>query len=84
MKVRNMTSSKGNSIPNQFVITEEGRGAKMNKEKLHCPQCGQELKILLFLGIFPEFVVCGKCKTAYTITKDNKKGYCLKAIAKVI
>ena len=30
MKVRNMTSSKGNSIPNQFVITEEGRGALGN------------------------------------------------------
>jgi hypothetical protein len=30
MKVSNMKSSNGNSIPNQFIITEEGRGANGN------------------------------------------------------
>ena len=27
MNIRNMTSSRGNSVPNQFVLTEFGRGA---------------------------------------------------------
>jgi len=30
MKVKNMTSSKGNSIANQFVIEDKGRGALGN------------------------------------------------------
>ena len=30
MKVENMTSSNGNKIANQFIITEEGRGALGN------------------------------------------------------
>jgi hypothetical protein len=30
MKVKNMTSSRGNTIANQFIITEEGRGANGN------------------------------------------------------
>ena len=30
MKVQNITSNKGNKIANQFIITEEGRGALGN------------------------------------------------------
>ena len=30
MKVRNMMSSSGNSVPNQFIISDEGRGALGN------------------------------------------------------
>ena len=30
MKVENMTSRNGNSIPNQFILTDEGRGANGN------------------------------------------------------
>ena len=30
MKVQNMTSSRGNSVPNQFIIEDEGRGALGN------------------------------------------------------
>lgn len=30
MKVRNMTNSSGSSVPNQFIITEEGRGSQGN------------------------------------------------------
>ena len=30
MKVRNMTSSRGNAVANQFIISEEGRGANGN------------------------------------------------------
>ena len=30
MKVKNMTSSKGNKVANQFIITDEGRGALGN------------------------------------------------------
>jgi hypothetical protein len=30
MKVSNMVSGSGNSIPNQFIITDEGRGALGN------------------------------------------------------
>ena len=30
MNVRNMTSSRGNTVPNQFIITDEGRGALGN------------------------------------------------------
>ncbi len=30
MKVRNMTNGKGRAIPNQFIITDEGRGALGN------------------------------------------------------
>ena len=30
MKVQNMTSSKGNSVANQFILTDEGRGALGN------------------------------------------------------
>lgn len=30
MQVQNMTSNKGNNIPNQFIITDEGRGALGN------------------------------------------------------
>jgi hypothetical protein len=30
MKVQNMTSSKGNTIANQFIIIQEGRGALGN------------------------------------------------------
>ena len=30
MKVKNMTSVNGNTIPNQFIISEEGRGANGN------------------------------------------------------
>jgi len=30
MKVSNMLSSKGNPVPNQFVITDEGRGSNGN------------------------------------------------------
>ncbi len=30
MKVENMTSSSGNKVANQFIITEEGRGANGN------------------------------------------------------
>lgn len=33
MLVENIKSPKGNNIPNQFVITEEGRGALGNFEK---------------------------------------------------
>jgi len=44
-----------------------------------CPVCGNKLDILLFMGILPEFLVCGKCKTAFTIENDK-----LKPIAKVI
>ena len=33
MKVSNMTSNKGNEIPNQFIITDEGRGALGNFTK---------------------------------------------------
>jgi hypothetical protein len=30
MKVQNMTSNNGNPVPNQFIITDEGRGALGN------------------------------------------------------
>lgn len=30
MQIINMTSQHGNSVPNQFIITEEGRGALGN------------------------------------------------------
>jgi len=30
MKVQNMTSSRGNSVPNQFILEDEGRGALGN------------------------------------------------------
>ena len=30
MKVSNMTSSRGNPVPNQFIITDHGRGALGN------------------------------------------------------
>jgi len=30
MKVENMTSSRGNKVANQFIITDEGRGALGN------------------------------------------------------
>ena len=30
MKIRNMQSPNGNDVPNQFIITEEGRGALGN------------------------------------------------------
>jgi len=30
MHVENMTSSRGNAVPNQFILTEEGRGALGN------------------------------------------------------
>ena len=30
MRVKNMTSSRGNSIPNQFIMEDEGRGALGN------------------------------------------------------
>jgi len=30
MKVRNITSSNGKEVPNQFIITDEGRGALGN------------------------------------------------------
>jgi hypothetical protein len=30
MKVQNMTSSRGNTVPNQFIISDEGRGANGN------------------------------------------------------
>jgi hypothetical protein len=30
MKVRNMTSPRGNKVANQFIITDEGRGALGN------------------------------------------------------
>ncbi len=30
MKVKNMTNSNGRAVPNQFIITEEGRGALGN------------------------------------------------------
>ena len=30
MKVSNMTSTNGNAIPNQFIITEKGNGANGN------------------------------------------------------
>lgn len=30
MKVENMQSSRGNAVPNQFVISDEGRGANGN------------------------------------------------------
>ena len=30
MKVQNMTSTRGNPVPNQFIITDEGRGALGN------------------------------------------------------
>ena len=33
MKVQNMTSSRGNAVPNQFIITDEGRGALGNFTK---------------------------------------------------
>ncbi len=33
MKVENMTSSRGNKIANQFIITDEGRGALGNFTK---------------------------------------------------
>ena len=33
MKVSNMTSSRGNAVPNQFVITTEGRGSLGNFTK---------------------------------------------------
>ena len=33
MKVQNMTSSRGNKIANQFIITTEGRGALGNFTK---------------------------------------------------
>lgn len=30
MKIQNMTSSRGNKVANQFILTEEGRGALGN------------------------------------------------------
>jgi hypothetical protein len=30
MKIENMISNKGNQVPNQFIITEEGKGALGN------------------------------------------------------
>ena len=30
MRVENMTSANGNTVPNQFIITDEGRGALGN------------------------------------------------------
>lgn len=33
MKVENMTSSSGNKVANQFIITTEGRGALGNFDK---------------------------------------------------
>lgn len=33
MKVQNMTNDKGRAIPNQFILTEEGRGALGNFDK---------------------------------------------------
>ncbi len=30
MKIENMTSSRGNKVANQFIITDEGRGALGN------------------------------------------------------
>ena len=33
MKVENMTSSNGNKVANQFIITTEGRGALGNFDK---------------------------------------------------
>ncbi len=33
MRVENMTSSQGNKIANQFIITDEGRGALGNFKK---------------------------------------------------
>ena len=33
MRVQNMTSPRGNTVPNQFIITDEGRGALGNFTK---------------------------------------------------
>ena len=33
MKVQNMTSNSGKAIPNQFIISDEGRGALGNFDK---------------------------------------------------
>ena len=30
MRIENMTSSRGNAVPNQFILREEGRGALGN------------------------------------------------------
>jgi len=30
MEVKNMTNKKGRAVPNQFIITDEGRGALGN------------------------------------------------------
>jgi len=32
-----------------------------------CPQCGKELKTLLFMGVDPEFYVCDVCHIAYDL-----------------
>jgi len=36
-------------------------GGKMHDEK-KCPECGRELKVLLFLGVEPDGFVCEACK----------------------
>ena len=33
MKVKNMTNENGRAVPNQFIITDEGRGALGNFDK---------------------------------------------------
>jgi DNA-directed RNA polymerase subunit RPC12/RpoP len=36
----------------------------VNEEK-RCPECGEALKVLLFLGITPDGYVCERCKLYY-------------------
>jgi rubredoxin len=51
-------------------------GEKMSDEQ-KCPECGHELKILLFLGVEPDGFVCEICKVWFD--PEN-----LKPLAKVL
>jgi ribosomal protein S27AE len=35
-------------------------------EQKKCPQCGEALKVLLFLGITPDGYVCDRCQILYS------------------
>lgn len=47
---------------------------------MNCPKCKAKFQVLMFMGVIPEFLVCPKCKTAYTV---DEKGN-LRAVAHVI
>jgi transcription initiation factor IIE alpha subunit len=35
-------------------------------EEKNCPQCGEALKVLLYLGITPDGYVCERCHIYYS------------------